>query len=193
MPRRSSGSRIGVVVWQLRPDSRTGILLTAWPFVALLARAADRLRRLHARRDDRLRDELARRADLRAPRPLVPERAAPLQARPGGRRARVRARGRVRARDGAPLRPAAAVGRDDHVVRAPRGADHARPRLGGGGPARRVRPVAAPPRRALPRAARPQARAVDAGRAARRPAPRASRPGSSRSSSSSSSRSSASR
>ena len=27
---------IGVVVWQLRPDSRTGILLTAWPFVSLL-------------------------------------------------------------------------------------------------------------------------------------------------------------
>jgi signal transduction histidine kinase len=28
---------IGVVVWQLRPDSRTGILLTAWPFVSLLS------------------------------------------------------------------------------------------------------------------------------------------------------------
>ena len=27
---------IGVVVWQLRPDSRTGILMTAWPFVSLL-------------------------------------------------------------------------------------------------------------------------------------------------------------
>jgi signal transduction histidine kinase len=28
---------VGVIVWQLRPDSRTGILLTAWPFVALLS------------------------------------------------------------------------------------------------------------------------------------------------------------
>jgi signal transduction histidine kinase len=28
---------VGVIVWQLRPDSRTGILLTAWPFAALLA------------------------------------------------------------------------------------------------------------------------------------------------------------
>ena len=93
-------------------------------------RDEDRLRRLGARRDDRLRDELAGRADLRAPRPLVSERAAPLQARPGGRRARVRARGRVRARDRALLRPAAAVRRDDHLVRAPRGADHASPRLG---------------------------------------------------------------
>ena len=27
---------IGVIVWQLRPDSRTGILLTAWPFARLL-------------------------------------------------------------------------------------------------------------------------------------------------------------
>jgi signal transduction histidine kinase len=31
------GITIGVVVWQLRPASRTGILLTAWPFTALLA------------------------------------------------------------------------------------------------------------------------------------------------------------
>jgi signal transduction histidine kinase len=30
------GISIGVIVWQLRPDSRTGILLTAWPFVSLL-------------------------------------------------------------------------------------------------------------------------------------------------------------
>ena len=133
-------------------------------------RDADRLRRLDAGRHDRLRDELAGRADLRAPRPLVPERAAPLQARPGCRRARLRARGRVRARDRAVLRPSAAVRRDDHLVRAPRGADHASPRLGGDRPARRVRPVAASPRRALPRAARPQARPVDARRTARRPA-----------------------
>jgi signal transduction histidine kinase len=27
---------VGVIVWQLRPESRTGLLLTAWPFVALL-------------------------------------------------------------------------------------------------------------------------------------------------------------
>jgi signal transduction histidine kinase len=27
---------IGVIVWQLRPDNRTGILMTAWPFVSLL-------------------------------------------------------------------------------------------------------------------------------------------------------------
>jgi len=31
------GITIGVVVWQLRPDSRTGILLTAWPFTAVFA------------------------------------------------------------------------------------------------------------------------------------------------------------
>ena len=28
---------IGVIVWELRPESRTGILLTAFPFTALLA------------------------------------------------------------------------------------------------------------------------------------------------------------
>jgi hypothetical protein len=28
---------IGVVVWQFRPDSLTGVLLTAWPFAGLLA------------------------------------------------------------------------------------------------------------------------------------------------------------
>src|SRR6185295_11561656 len=31
------GITIGVVVWQLRPDSRTGILLTAWPVTAVFA------------------------------------------------------------------------------------------------------------------------------------------------------------
>jgi signal transduction histidine kinase len=31
------GITIGVIVWQLRPDSRTGLLLTAWPLVALLS------------------------------------------------------------------------------------------------------------------------------------------------------------
>jgi signal transduction histidine kinase len=30
------GISIGVIVWQLRPDSRTGILLTAYPFVSML-------------------------------------------------------------------------------------------------------------------------------------------------------------
>jgi signal transduction histidine kinase len=30
------GITVGVIVWQLRPDSRTGLLLTAWPFAALL-------------------------------------------------------------------------------------------------------------------------------------------------------------
>ena len=29
---------IGVIVWQLRPDSRTGILLTAWPFAGAARR-----------------------------------------------------------------------------------------------------------------------------------------------------------
>jgi signal transduction histidine kinase len=30
------GITIGVIVWQLRPDSRTGVLLTAWPLASLL-------------------------------------------------------------------------------------------------------------------------------------------------------------
>jgi signal transduction histidine kinase len=30
------GITVGVIVWQLRPDSRTGVLLTAYPFVGLL-------------------------------------------------------------------------------------------------------------------------------------------------------------
>jgi signal transduction histidine kinase len=33
------GITVGVILWQLRPDSRTGVLLTAWPFVSLLGDA----------------------------------------------------------------------------------------------------------------------------------------------------------
>jgi hypothetical protein len=75
------GISIGVIVWQLRPDTRTGILLTAWPFVSLLSEMKIVFAG-SALAVDRLCDELACRADLGAPRPLVSERAAPLPARP---------------------------------------------------------------------------------------------------------------
>src|SRR5262245_22459542 len=31
------GITVGMLVWQLRPDSRTGVLLAAWPIVGLLS------------------------------------------------------------------------------------------------------------------------------------------------------------
>ena len=184
---------IGVIVWQLRPDSRTGILLTAWPFAALLA-------------DLRIVFSGSRSAvtiGYATNWLVVPIFAHLVLSYPTGRlrsgSTGRSSRSRTRSRPSYGLvavlffDPRPQCDGTITVVRAPCGADHARSPARRRRASRRARPVAAPPRPCSSSHCSP---ASSCGRRRARVAsscPSPSRRGSSRSSSSSSSRSSAGR